>query len=78
MVQLAAVDTEQAAKTEWQRLAKKIPDLLGRREPVVQKAERDGKTVWRIRLGGFADTAEATSFCSKVRAKGGACSLATF
>ena len=78
MVQIAALDSEAAAKTEWQRLAKRMPDVLGGRDPVMQRAERDGKSVWRVRLGGFADTAEATAFCGRVRAKGGACSLASF
>ena len=56
-VQLAAVDSEEAAKAEWQRLAKRMPELLGERRPSFQRAERDGKAVWRVRTGGFADTA---------------------
>ena len=78
LIQLAAVDSEAAAKTEWQRLSKRLPDLLGDRRPVMQKAEKDGQAVWRIRLGGFADVAEATGFCAKVRSKGGNCALASF
>jgi len=76
LVQLAAVDSEGAAQTEWQRLAKRMPDLLGERRPVVQRADRDGRAVWRLRTGGFADIADATAFCARVRAKGGACSIA--
>lgn len=75
LVQLAAVDSEGAAQTEWQRLAKRMPGLLGDRQPVVQKAERDGRALWRLRTGGFLDIAEATAFCARVRAKGGACSI---
>ena len=75
LVQLAALDSEGAARTEWQRLAKRMPDLLGDRQPVVQKAERDGRAVWRLRTGGFMDIADATSFCARVRTKGGACSI---
>ena len=77
-VQLAALETEAAAQSEWARLAKRMPELLGDRKPVFQKAERDGSTVWRVRTGGFADTAEATGFCTKLKAKGGACTLASF
>jgi len=76
LVQLAAVDSEGAAQTEWQRLAKRMPDLLGDRRPVVQRADREGHAVWRVRTGGFADIADATAFCARVRAKGGACSIA--
>jgi hypothetical protein len=78
MVQIASVDSEQGATAEWQRLAKKMPDLLGDRRPVMQRAELAGKAVWRIRTGGFADIAAATQFCARVRAKGAGCSIANF
>lgn len=77
-VQLAAVASEEVAKQEWQRLSKRMPDLLGDRAPVIQRLERDGRTIWRLRTGGFADTAEATSFCVRLRAKGLACTIGSF
>lgn len=78
LVQLAAVDSEEAAQSEWQRLAKRMPDLLGDRRPIVQRFDRDGRTVWRVRTGGFTDPADATAFCARVRVKGGACAIASF
>lgn len=78
MVQLAAVDSEAVAQTEWQRLIRRMPDLLSDRRPVYQKIERDGRTIVRIRTGGFADIAEATEFCGKLKAKGGNCAIASF
>ena len=77
-VQLAAVSSEEAAKSEWQRLSKRYPDLLGPRRPAFSKTEHDGRTFWRIRAGGFADVPQATSFCEKLRAKGLGCSVAEF
>jgi len=78
LVQLAAVDTEQGAQAEWQRLARRMPDVLGDRRLVLQRAERDGKAVWRVRTGGFSDVADATAFCSRLRAKGASCTIAAF
>lgn len=78
LVQLAAVDSEPGAQAEWQRLTKRLPDLLGDKRPVVQRAERDGKPVWRVRTGGFIDMADATSFCARLRAKNTSCTIAAF
>jgi hypothetical protein len=78
LVQLAAVSSEDAAKSEWQRLSKRLPDLLGAHKPAFSKTEHDGKTLWRVRTGGFNDAAQANGFCEKVRAKGAACSVADF
>ncbi len=78
LVQLAAVESEQVAQSEWQRMSKRMPDLLGDRRPVLQRVDHDGRLVWRVRTGGFADIAEATSFCARVRSKGGNCSIANF
>ena len=78
LVQLAAVRSEDAAKSEWQRLSKRLPDLFGQRRPAFSKTEHDGHTLWRVRTGGFADTTQASTFCEKVRAKGVGCSVADF
>ena len=77
-VQLAALGSEQAAMLEWQRLAHKMPALLGDRRPAVLRADHGGKTYYRLRTGGFTDIAQATAFCEQVRAKGAGCALARF
>ncbi len=78
LVQLAAVGSAEAAMAEWQRLAKRNPELLAGRKPVVMKTERDGKQFWRLRTGGFTDAAQAGSFCERMKSKGTGCSVASF
>jgi hypothetical protein len=73
-VQLAATKSEAEAQAAWERLAKKLPDLAQHRA-LFQKADERGATPWRLRTTGFPDTAQAKSFCEKVKAKGGQCAV---
>jgi len=75
-VQLAAVPTEQAATAEWERLRRRMPDLLGNFRLSVSRGERDGQPFFRVRTGGFEDNAQARAFCDQVRARGGSCFVA--
>ncbi len=77
-VQLAAVGSEDDAKAFWRRMSARMPELLLGRKPALTRIERDGRTFWRVRVDGFADTAAADSFCEQVRTKGGGCSVAAF
>jgi cell division septation protein DedD len=73
LVQLGALASEEAARAEWERLTRRVPELAGF-QPRVTKLEREGQaTLYRLRTGGLADAAAARSLCEAVRAKGGAC-----
>lgn len=72
-VQLAALQSEAAARAEWSMLVAKMPSLLGGRSPQIAKAVVNGQTWYRLRTGGFDSVAAAQDFCTQVRAQGGAC-----
>jgi len=77
-VQLAAFESEQAAEQDWGKMAEKMPSFFNGHRPDVVKAELAGRTVYRLRTGGFASRTDASAFCDAVRNKGGDCSVATF
>jgi len=77
-VQFAALSSKANALAEWTQLQAQLPELLGDRQPLVSQVQVDGHTFWRLRTGGFANIAQATSFCAAVRAKGQACDIASF
>jgi hypothetical protein len=78
MVQLAALTSEEAARNEWQQLSRRLPELMSGHQPSYSRIERNGHTFWRLRTAGFADVAQARSFCERVRAKGAGCTVADF
>jgi len=69
-VQLGALTSEEAARGEWDRIARAHADLFGAFRPQVLRFEREGQsTLFRLRTGGFADQASAQAFCEQVRAR---------
>ena len=69
-VQLASIPSEASAKAEWLRLQKRVPGLLGSRQPDITSNVHAGHTSWRLGTSGFEDTAQATQFCGRLRAAG--------
>jgi hypothetical protein len=74
-VQLSAAKSEADAQLDWDKLAKKLPDLFRDHRALFQKTDEHGPAPWRLRTGGFSDAAQAKAFCDKVKAKGGQCTL---
>jgi len=72
-VQVAALGSQQAASSEWERLRAKTPDLMSGRSPTVQQAEVNGRMFWRLRTTGFVTLADANAFCGRLQAAGSNC-----
>ena len=68
VVQLAAARTAQDAEAEWRRLRQHAASLTDGHAPALSEAEVNGQHVWRLRAVGFADVAEASAFCTGIRA----------
>ena len=74
-VQLAAPGSEADAKSASSRLAKKFADALSGRRLGFHKAQSNGKSVYRVRVGSLSKD-EAVSLCEKLKADGGSCFVA--
>ena len=69
-VQLGSLPSEAAARGEWDRLQKRVPELLGNRRVTLAPFDREGQTtLYRIRTGGLADAATARAFCEEMKTK---------
>jgi hypothetical protein len=71
--QFGALNSEEAARAEWERLVRRAPELAAF-QPRITRLDREGQpTLWRLRAAGLADAAAARALCDAVRARGVAC-----
>ncbi|MCL2439948.1 MAG: SPOR domain-containing protein [Alphaproteobacteria bacterium] len=75
-VQLVSVSDAAKAEAEWASLQRKHPSVFGGRQHVIQKADVGGRAVYRLRVAGFATSAEATTFCNQLKAYNLSCLVA--
>jgi hypothetical protein len=73
-VQLSETRSEAQAQAVWEKLAKRMPELFGSHRALYSKVN-EGPAPWRLRTSGFPDPAQAKTFCDKVKAKGGQCTV---
>lgn len=73
LAQLGAYDSPEVARAEWQRMETRFGEILSGKSRVVQKAQSNGKTFYRLRAMGFIDLSDARRFCSAVKAEGVDC-----
>ena len=74
-VQIAAVDSADAAQTVLSAFERNNAGLMTGHAGRVESAEVDGRRVWRAMVAGFASTDAARTFCEAVRGTGGDCFL---
>jgi len=74
VAQLAALQSEAAVQPAWARLSSRAPNLFGQARLDVQRADLGGRGVYfRVRAGYFADRANASRFCERIRQMGQDC-----
>lgn len=69
LIQLGSLKTYDSAESEWKRLSKKYPDLLGKLDPVIQKVDlgEEKGVYYRLRTGPFEGTARAKEICDALK-----------
>ena len=72
-VQIGAVASPQLADRTWNEAVAAAPGLAAGKGKGVEKVEKDGKTLYRTSVTGFASRAQAQAFCGKLKATGKAC-----
>ncbi|MEM8790752.1 MAG: SPOR domain-containing protein [Pseudomonadota bacterium] len=75
-IQLQASPSRDTVIESWSRIRKDHADLLGEKALVVELTQSGGKTFYRLRLGPFADRAEAVATCQALRGRGQDCIVA--
>jgi len=73
MLQLGAFSTSASAEKAWESFGKKYADVLEGLSPDYRQTEVNGKTLFRLRAGGFATRADATARCEELKKQGGSC-----
>lgn len=71
--QVGAVTSTELADKTWNEAIKASGGLGSGKGKAVEKVERDGKTLYRTGVTGFASRADAQAFCAKLQGAGKAC-----
>jgi SPOR domain len=73
-VQVSSQHSESEAQSSFQALRAKYPDLLGKREAIIRRADLGAQGIYyRALVGPFASAEEAAAMCSNLKAAGGYC-----
>jgi hypothetical protein len=72
-VQIGAFSSQALADKGWSDAAAVAPGAAAGKGKSVEKVDKDGKTLFRTQVTGFASRADAAAFCDKLKAAGKAC-----
>lgn len=72
-VQIGAVSSTALADKAWNEAVAAAPGLAAGKGKSVQKIEKNGGTLYRTAVTGFASKADAQAFCAKLQASGKSC-----
>ena len=73
MVQIGAFSSQALADKGWNDAASVSPGMAAGKGKQVETIEKDGKTLFRTSVTGFASRADATAFCDRLKAAGKSC-----
>lgn len=74
MVQIAATRSRALARQTYTAEAKKYPDLLARRDPLILRVDLGSKGIfYRVNVSGFSTIEKAKQFCADLKTAGGSC-----
>lgn len=72
-VQIGAFSSQALADKGWSDAAAVAPGLAAGKGKRVETVEKDGKTLYRTTVTGFASRADAAAFCDRLKAAGKSC-----
>jgi hypothetical protein len=72
-VQIGAFSSAELADRGWRDVARSEPDSMAGKGKAVQPFDRDGQTLYRTYVTGFASLSAAQAFCAELQAAGKGC-----
>jgi outer membrane biosynthesis protein TonB len=73
VVQIGAVSSTALADTAWNEAVAAAPGLAAGKGKSIEKIEKNGGTLYRTAVTGFASRDAATAFCNRLKAAGKSC-----
>jgi hypothetical protein len=73
LAQFGAYETPELARAKFDDLLQSFSEVMAGKAMVVQQAQTNGRTIYRLRVDGMANEADATSFCAALQAEGTEC-----